>query len=46
MLKITHPHLVVCKPPLPHKTRKNTAENWITIARAPELSLFKSSLLL
>ena len=30
--------------PLRHKTRKNTAKNWNTIARTRELSLFKDFL--
>ena len=29
------------KPPLANKTRKNTTKNWIKIARAHKLSLFK-----
>ena len=32
------------KPPLRHKTQKNTTEFWITIARARKLSLFKDFL--
>ena len=32
------------KSPLAHKTRKNTTKNWIAIARAHKLSLFKAKL--
>ena len=38
------PSVLHVKPPLPHKTRKNTAKNWIRIAHAPKLSLFKDFL--
>ena len=37
-------YVLLVKSPLAHKTRKNTTKNWIKIARAPELSLFKSIL--
>ena len=42
MLKIIYHHVLHWKSPLAHKTRKNTTKNWITIARAHKLSLFKS----
>ena len=45
MHKFAHSKALHVKPPLPHKTQKNTVKNWITIARACKLSLFKRRLL-
>ena len=44
MLKIIQHHVLHDKSPLSHKTRKNTTENWIRIAHAHKLSIFKTIL--